>query len=513
MTDLVVALDLGTTNVKGSIFSIEGEVVGDAYREVKLIYPRSGWVEQNSEELYDSSLFVLREAIKTSKQSGSDVRAIALGGQMAGLILIDRNWKPLTPFESWLDIRCKEYVGNIKKEYGELVWNKTGMPLHTHSTLPKLLWWKNHKPNIFRKARKALLASDFVAGKMAGLTSDDAFINYTSIVFSGCHDALKLTWSEEILNLFDIPMSVFPKIVRPWDIIGELSAQSAKRCGIPPGTPIIAGAGDQAAASLGAGIIEPGMAFDSSGTAAIFSVCIDQFVPDTKHKILECLKSIVPDLWLLLGAVSGGGLCLRWFRDTLTNNAMKKRGEPSTYAQLDERAEKVPPGSEKLFFIPHFAGRRNPLDSNMKGGWIGLTWSHTVAHLYRSILESIAYEYYFYLKLLKNLLHGFKCREVRVVGGGGKSMLWNQIKSDVLGVPYIKLSHEEDAALGLAVVAGFGIGLLKDIKETVRKWVRPIKIVKPRPDLHIKYTKYAEFYLNFVNSLRDVFENHSKITQ
>jgi xylulokinase len=511
----VISIDLGTMGVKVAIFDCEGRLLADAYRELPLHYPKLGWVEQDPEDFYRLTVDGVRETVHKARLNPHDVMGISLGGQMAGLLMIDEKWNALTKFDSWLDTRCDKYAKRIKQDFNDLVWEITGMPPHTHSTCAKLLWWKNENPILFDKACKFLWASDYVAGRMAGLRGEDAFVNYTFIAFSGLQDARRLQWSSKLLDLFGIPLEKLPKIVEPWKVVGELTSEAAKDCGLRRGIPIVAGAGDQTAGSLGAGIVEPGMIFDAAGTASVFAACTDRFEPDRRHETLECLKSVIPNLWLSLAAVSGGGLCLRWFRD---NIAAEERIEAtrrgvSAYSILDSAAAHVPIGSGGLLFIPHFAGRRDPWEKDVRGLWIGLNWGCTRAHLYRAILESIAYEYYFYLETLKDLLPEFEATEVRVIGGGAKSDLWNQIKADVLNVPYAQLNREETTVLGLAVVAGYGVGAFTDMKKTVNDWVKITNRVVPRAGEHNIYRRFAEVYSSLFATLRETYSSLAKLRE
>jgi xylulokinase len=305
----------------------------------------------------------------------------------------------------------------------------------------------------------------YVAGKIAGLKADQAFIDHTYIHFSGFSDAQKTSWSNELCGLFGLDMGKLPKIIDPCDIVGEVSEHSAKEFGLAPGTPIAAGAGDTAANALGAGIVRPGMIFDVAGTAAVLAGCTDKFVADTKNRALLTMRSVIPGLWNPLAYIGGGGIALRWFRDQFFNTSHGKVISTSEelYPQMISLAETVAPGSEGLFFSPHLGGRICPSSPEMRGAWVGVSWSHSQAHFARAILESIAYEYAYYLKILRELLPELKLVEARAVGGGARSGVWNQIKADVLNVPYQRLKGNEFGAWGAAMIAGKAAGLINDL--------------------------------------------------
>lgn len=510
----LIGIDIGTAGTKTAIFDAEGNLIADSFEESKLYYPKPGWVEQDPEDFYGSTVSTIRRAIKKSKVDPGNVAAIAIGGQMAGICAIDEDWIPVTRYDSWLDTRCKPYVDYLREKHENLLLETVGAPPSiAHG--PKILWWKNERPRIFHKIRKFIMPAAYVAGRLAGLDGDDAFEDHTYLHFSGFSDTKKLRWSEKICETLGVFIEKFPRIVEPWEIVGEITGKSAKECGLIRGTPICAGAGDTAASSLGAGIVEPGMVFDIAGTAAVFSTCVDKFIPDKRYKTLYSAKSVVPTLWYPQAYIGGGGLCLRWFRDEL---AVEEKAEASrrginAYSLLDAKAEKVPPGSDYLMFLPHLGGRIYPYDAKARGLWVGFSWGHKKYHLYRSILEAVAYEYAYYLAIQQRLHPSIKFREVRVTGGGSRSRLWNQIKADVLGIPYVQLNRLELSVLGLAVIAGYAVNIFKDVSATVQEFVKPKGRVKPRLTYHGYYKHYVELYERMLDISKGVHDDMFDISK
>jgi xylulokinase len=278
------------------------------------------------------------------------------------------------------------------------------------------------------------------------------------------------------------------------------------------GTPIAAGCGDQAAGMLGAAMVEPGTAFDVAGTASVFAICVDRYVPDTVHKTLFTARLVPPDLWYALAFINGGGLNLRWFRDELAREeqAQAKLEGRDVYALLDQMAAQIPAGADSLLFLPHLGGRVCPSEPDLRGLWLGFNWGHTKAHLFRAMLEAVAYEYALYLSIEKSLLPHLDFREARVIGGGAASKLWNQIKADVLGIPYVQLSRSEFAVVGAAIVAGHAAGVFSDLKATARQFVHPTARVEPRPEYHEFYKPLAEAYADLIATTRPLFEQVAK---
>lgn len=501
----LIGVDLGTAGTKAAIFDEEGNLITDAYEESRLSYPKPGWVEQELDDFYRSACQTIKEVIEKSKISPHRIAAIAFDGQMAGIGGIDEHWRPVTRYDSWLDTRCEPYIEFMKEKAGDLVLKKTGAsPSYNHG--PKILWWKNEAPEIFRKIHKFVMPAGYVAGKMANLKGEEAFIDYTYTSFSGFSSTEDGSWSEELCQMFDIPRDKLPRIVSPWEIIGKLSSQAARDCGLIPGIPIAAGAGDQMAGFLGAGLVEEGELIDVAGTASCFAGCISNFTPDLKTKTFLCFRSVIPGLWYLLAYINGGGLCLRWLRDQFAQDEKKEAKERGIdpYQVLNEKAERIPPGSEGLIFIPHLGGRVCPYNPYVKGSWFGFSWKHTKSHFYRAMLEGIAYEYAYYFTILKKLSPDLSFQEVRVIGGGARSTLWNQIKADVLNLSYLRVSREELAVLGSAIIAGYAVGLFSDLSSTSKKFTSTTTpSIAPSLSRHDYYQNFSKLYLKLLSSQED----------
>jgi xylulokinase len=460
----LIGVDLGTSGTKAALYRIDGSIVAEASLEVPVYYPEPGVVEQENEDFYRTAAQAVHRCIQESGIDRCSVAGIAFDSQMAGIGSVDEHFQPATRFDSWLDMRCQPFIALMNREAGDKITRLSGCP-PTCNHGPKMLWWENEQKEAYSRITKFLVPAGYVAGKMAGLKGDQAFIDYTFIHFSGFSDAEHGIWSNELCNIFNLDMEKLPRIVAPWEVIGEVTEQAAIDFGLAPGTIIAAGAGDTAANALGAGIVHPDMIFDVAGTAAVFAGCTDSFVADVQHRTLLTMRSVIPGLWHPLAYIAGGGTALRWFRDQFynTHNGHSESCENDLYDEMTLWAEKIPAGSEGLFFSPHLGGRICPSSPAMRGAWIGFSWSHTQAHFFRAVLESVAFEYAYYLAILKELLPDLKLAEARVVGGGARSSVWNQIKADVLNVPYYRLIGNEFGTWGVAMIAGKAAGLIGDL--------------------------------------------------
>jgi xylulokinase len=506
----VIGVDLGTSGTKAALYQIDGKLKAAASVEVPLFYPKPGVVEQENEDFYTSAAKTVRSCIESSGVEPNEIAAIAFDSQMAGVGSIDEDFKPATRFDSWLDMRCQPYIEWMDKEAGDRITQLTGCPA-TCDHGPKMLWWKNEQPEVYQRIAKFVMPVTYVAGRIAGLKADQAFIDHTYIHFSGFSDALAATWSDELCERFGLDQDKLPKIVDPSDVIGEVTEKAAKEFGLAPGTLIAAGAGDTAANALGAGIVYPGMLFDVAGTASVLAGCTNKFVADTKNRALLTMRSVIPGLWNPLAYIGGGGLALRWYRDQFYNRARGASlpiADEDLYPEMIALAETIAPGSEGLFFSPHLGGRICPSSPDMRGAWVGVSWSHTQAHFARAILESIAFEYAYYLKILKDSLPDLVVVEARVVGGGARSEVWNQIKADILNVPYQRLVGNEFGAWGAAMIAGKAAGLISDLgshaEQTALLNGKPFSPLKGN---HEAYIPLIEKYIRLEQTLNQFYKS------
>ena len=374
----LIGIDLGTSATKTAIYSLDGRLVAQASVEVPLYYPEPGVVEQEMGDFYRTAAETTRRCLLESGIEPSKVLAMACDSQMAGIGSIDEDFNPATRFDSWLDMRCQPQIEYLERHHGEAITRLSGCP-PTCNHGPKMLWWQHERPQDYARIARFVTPSAYVAGRLAGLRAEQAFMDYTFIHFSACADVEHATWSGELVSALGVDRSKLPEIVEPWRLVGELTDKSAHDFGLAPGTRVAAGCGDTAAGALGAGIVRPGMLFDTAGTASVLSASTSSFAPDIHHRTLLSMRSVIPGLWNPLAYIAGGGLALRWFRDQFfTPLTGEDAPDPDRlYGLLDEAAAGVPPGAQCLFFSPHLGGRICPSAPEMRGAWLGFSWGHT----------------------------------------------------------------------------------------------------------------------------------------
>jgi xylulokinase len=367
----------------------------------------------------------------------------------------------------------------------------TGSPVtFTHG--PKMLWWKHEEPAAFKKTAKFVLPHAYVVGKMCGIRGDESYFDWTHLQYSGFADNLAKTWSGELLSLFDMPAEKMARIVSPFEIAGKTTKDFEKLTGLPAGVPVAAGAGDTAASILGAGLFRNDEILDCAGTASVLCCAVDSYAPDTRHKTMMMMRSPEDGRFFPLTYINGGGLCIRWFRDNFTGSP------PVPYKELEAEAAKIPAGSEGLVFVPHFAGRVLPSDPNLKGSYSGLDLRHTRAHLFRAILEGIAYEYAYYVSVLRDLYPASDFTTMTSIGGGSKSPFFVSVKADVTGLSVRRSEVGDTALVGSAAIAGYGAGLIKDYRKAILATVKEDAPVMPCKANHEAYRPMTAKYLETI---------------
>jgi xylulokinase len=503
----LIGVDLGTSSTKSALYQTDGKLVADSTVEVPIYYPKPGVVEQENEDFYTTAAVTVKNCIQESGLDARDIAAIAFDSQMAGIGAVNENFNPAMRFDSWLDMRCQPFIDYMDKNHGDLVTRLTGCP-PTCDHGPKMLWWKNEQPEAYKRIAKFVTPAGYVGGKMVGLKGEDAFMDYTFIHFSGFSDAQNGVWSQELCDVMGLEIEKLPRIVEPWHVVGEVTDDVAKEFGLAPGTIVAAGCGDTAASAFGGGIVKSGMLFDVAGTAAVFAGCTDTFVADVKNRALLTMRSVIPGLWNPLAYIAGGGIALRWFRDEFFNNyrGEQKELENDLYGEMISQMVEIPPGSEGLLFSPHLGGRICPATPEMRGSWVGFSWGHTQAHFGRAVLESVAYEYAYYLSILRELIPDLKLFEARVVGGGARSPVWNQIKADVLGVPYQPLVGNEFGSWGSAMIAGKAADIFDDLAAVAEEYAIPTGApVQPEQETNAAYEKIVEQQIKWQEILSQSF--------
>ncbi len=506
MNRKLIGIDIGTQGTKAALFGEDGRCLSVAFAASNLRMAAGGLVEEDPEKQYESVLATIGECVRKSGTTPADIVGLAIAGQMAGIIGVGADGRHITPYDSWLDTRCTPFIARMKEIAGHKVLAKTGCaPSFNHG--PKILWWRHEHPEIYHKVHAFVQPAGYAAMRLCGLAGAGAFIDKTYLHFSGFADIDKAQWDQGLCRLFDISSEKLPRIVDSATLVGTVDNAGAAACGLRPGTPVAAGCGDSSASFLASGPLAQGVAVDIAGTASVFAATTIAFRPDLKQQMLACSRSVVEGLWHSYGYINGGGMNVAWFRDKIAPGVPAERGV--SFDELNAAAEAVSPNEDAPIFIPHLSGRACPGQPDLRGGWIGVGWDHSPADMYRAVLEGVALEYGLYQKSINKLNPHLDMREVRVMGGGEYSRVWNQIKADVLGVPVVQAARSEGAPLGAAIVAGVATGVLEGY-EAAGRWVAPGVVTHPRPEFFAYYQRRLCRYEAMLEALNAALEKDTE---
>ncbi len=489
---LLLGIDIGTSGSKAVLITPEGSVTAEATTEYSMQVPRSGWAEQSPEDWWKATVASVRQVL--SHASGDSVAGIGLTGQMHGLVLLDDAGKVLRPCIMWNDQRTAVQCAEIEQKVGRAkLIGLAGKPALTGFTAGKILWVREQEPEVYRRVRHVLLPKDYVRFRLTGTLAMDVADGSGTLLM----DVGKRVWSDELLKLLDIPREWLPTLHESYEVVAEVSADAAAATGLRAGTPVVAGAGDQAAQSIGTGIAREGIVSVTIGTSGVVFAATNQCRFDPTGE-LHAYCHAVPDTWHLMGVTLSAGGSLRWFRDALCDaeKAEAARAGRDVYDIIAELASTAPVGSDGLLFLPYLTGERTPhADPDARGVFFGLSLRHTKAHMARAVLEGVTFSLRECLDLLCGL--GQSCTRVRVSGGGSRSAFWRQMMADVFGTEIVEVNVTQGAAYGAALLAGVGTGVYTDAEQACERTVHETGSTKPGPNAGAyvdAYERYRDLY-------------------
>ena len=478
-SDLLLGLDVGTTGCKTLLLDAQGNLLAHATSDYGLSTPKPLWSEQDPDDWWKATIASIQQVLREAKAEPAQITGVALTGQMHGLVLLDDTGAVVRPAILWNDQRCAEECDEIHRRVGrDTMLQCTGKPVLTGFTAPKILWVRAHEPEVFAATAKMLLPKDFVRFRLTGkFLTDVADASGTSLF-----DVGKRRWSDEIIETLRIPRAWLPEVTESPVASALVSAEGARQTGLVQGTPVIAGAGDQAAEAVGCGIVDDGSVSVTIGTSGVVFAATDSFDADRTGR-LHAYCHAVAGMWHVMGVMLSAGGSLRWYRDTLGGD---------TYDGLIKAASQVAPGCEGLLFLPYLTGERTPhADPHARGAFVGLTLRHGKAHLTRAVLEGVTFGLKDSLELVRAL--GVAVTRVRVSGGGARSPIWRQMMADVFGVEIVTVNVTQGAAFGAALLAGVGAGTWPDVAQAARSVVRETGSAHPGADT----AKYEEPYQRY----------------
>ena len=492
--NLLLGIDISTTSAKALLIDTQGQVVSSASTSVDLSAPRPLWSEQDPHDWWEGAVLSIRQALVQAGVTGDTIAAVGLTGQMHGLVLLDDQNRVLRPAILWNDQRTAVQCDEITRKLGfERLLRLTGNKALTGFTAPKILWVRKHEPDIYARIAHVLLPKDYVRFRLTGEYAVDKADGAGMLLF----DLQKRDFSAEVLDVLEIPPAWMPKAFEGPEITGVIQAEAAKVTGLRPGTPVVAGGGDQAAQAVGVGAVTPGIVALTLGTSGVvFAATPEAFVEPQGR--LHAFCHSVPGAWHLMGVMLSAAGSLQWHRDTLA------AGVP--FDTLLEPAEDIPTGAEGLFFLPYLTGERTPHpDPNARAGFIGLTIRHSLPHMTRAVLEGVAFGLRDSMELIRQAGLG-EIQQVRISGGGARSPLWRQILADVMAVELVTVNTTEGAAFGAALLAGVGAGVWPTVQDSCQATIRTQDATRPQSKSVERYAALYPLYQSLYPALKPFFD-------
>lgn len=463
--------------------------------------PQIGWAEQHPEDWWRACGVAVRKALGAGNLSGEDISCVGFSGQMHGAVMLDLQGRVVRPSLIWCDQRTEKQARELTEKIGAgRIIELTCNPALTNFTLTKLLWVRENEPANWQRVQFVMLPKDYVRFRLTG----DRAIDMADASGTLLLDVARRRWSHEMLEAAELEERFLPSLFESPDICGTVSTEGAEATSLKAGTPVVAGAGDQAAGAVGMGIVIPGAVSATIGTSGVVFAATDRPALDPKGR-LHTFCHALPGRWHVMGVTQAAGLSLRWFRDQFGTGEEDGR---DPYEKLTDEAGRVAAGCDGLLWTPYLMGERTPhLDPRARAALVGLTASHTRGHVIRAILEGVAFSLRDTFTIFAEM--DVPVRNIRLGGGGARSPLWRQIQADVYGRPVEIVDAEEGAAYGAALLAGVGVGIWPSVDAACDATVRVASRTNPDPHtvslLNTNYSDYRRVY----PATREIFQGSS----
>lgn len=490
MMEYLVGIDQGTSGCKMCIFNRKGEVLAETMKTYSTFYGEGGVVEQDCNDWWKAIVEGIKEMLDTTDIDTKQIKGIGVDGISWACIPVDKEGNVLYKTMIWLDHRAIKEAEWMKKTVGEeTLIALSGNPVDACYVTPKMLWLKEHEPEVYAKTHKFLQSNSYIVYKLTGEMSQDYSQGYAYHFF----DISRGQLDEDMAIKLGVSASLIPPFYHSHDVVGNVTKEVASLTGLAEGTPVVAGGLDAACCTLGAGVIHLGQTQEQGGQAGGMSICLDQPI---MHPKLILGYHVLPNRWLLQGGTTGGGGTLNWFNRELGHKEQElaKEKDSSPFVVMSQEADEIPVGSDGLLFLPYMKGERSPLwNGNAKGVYYGLEFDKTRSHMIRSTMEGVAYSLRHNLDTATEV--NVDIKTLTSVGGSSNSHVWTQMKADVtnkrIEVPY----SDHATTLGAAILAGVGTGVYKDFEEAVQTTVKVLRIHEPIGQ-HVEiYSKYYKEYL------------------
>ena len=509
MPGYFMGIDVGTTASKAILCSADGSVLATASSEYPMQTPQIGWAEQDPHDWWTATCQSIRSIRDQVDFAPGELGGIGLTGQMHGLVMLDRSGEVLRPCIMWNDQRSAPQCEQLEQRIGlQELLDRTGNRLLPGFTAPKIAWVAQNEPGILSRTGMILLPKDYVRYRLTGgYFSDVADASGTSLL-----DCRNRRWSSDMLEAIGVDESMLPHVTESPEPSSAISREGALATGLAEGTPVIAGAGDQAAQAVGCGIVQEGVISVTIGTSGVVFASSDQW-KTPQGGVLHSYCHAVPGQWHLMGVMLSAAGSLKWYRDTLAESTRLQESQTGqdAYDILTDEAATVPPGADGVFFLPYLSGERTPWpDPDARGTFIGLARHHQRAHVTRSVLEGITFGLADCLELVRSA--GIEARKIRISGGGASSGFWRQLCADVFKCRVATVNTTEGAAFGAAILASVGAGCHESVQGAVKVMIREEEEHDPGPQAAM-YETLLERYDQLYPALKDLFRTMARQQQ
>lgn len=498
----LLGIDVGTGGTRALLIDANGRVLASGTEEHRQFEsPKPGWAEQDPNDWWRACGIAVRKVLQNAAVRTEEIACAGFSGQMHGAVVLDPRHEVIRPALIWCDQRTEKQSQDLDRNPGtDRIIRLTCNPPLTNFTLTKLLWIREAEPRHWERIRHVLLPKDFVRFRLTGeLATDVADASGTLLL-----DVANRRWSGEMAQATQVPMDWLPRLCESPEICGRVSRAGAEATGLREGIPVVAGAGDQAAGAVGMGIVRAGVVSATIGTSGVVFAATDRPALDAKGR-LHTFCHAVPGRWHVMGVTQAAGLSLRWFRDRFGSGVDDGR---DPYVRLSEEAAAVPAGAEGLFWAPYLMGERTPhLDPNARGALVGISASHTRAHVVRAILEGVAFSLKDSFTIFSEM--SVPVTTIRLGGGGARSPSWRKIQSDVYGHEVEIVEAEEGAAYGAAVLAGAGCRHWSSVDEACDSVVRVAQKVVPERTASARMQANYQTYRHIYPALKTIASGSS----
>ncbi len=503
---LLIGIDIGTSGTKAIAVDETGHLVASASAEYELLTPRPLWAEQRPHDWWKATCLVCQQIV--AQVGAENIASVGLSGQMHGLVMLDKGGQVLRDAILWCDGRTQAQCDQITSLVGrETLVAETANPVLTGFTAPKILWVRQHEPQVAERAAMHLLPKDYIRFELTGeYATEVSDASGTSLL-----NIPKRSWSKVVCNALDISLDTLPRVYESFEVSGRISSQGALATGLKEGTPVVGGGGDQAAGAVGNGIVRSGIISVASGTSGVVFAFADSPSVDPLLR-MHTFCHAVPNKWHVMGVMLSAGGSLRWFRDTLATQekAVAAQLGVDPYELITREAAQIPAGSDGLLFLPYLTGERTPHpDPLARGAFVGLTVRHTKAHMARAVLEGVSFGLRDSLEIMKSM--NISIGNARASGGGAKSQVWRQIQADVFGLPLSTIAIDEGPALGAALLAGVGAGIYSGVEEACDAVVKTSGATRVNEENAAIYDRLYASYAGLYPALKDTFARLSSI--